>query len=113
MLDQQFRHRRMTADTRRRMAALGLARTARCALRPIAAPVLVSAAPGGTPITGQTSRVARVNYRKLGAYGVKVSEIGLGSWLTYGGYLAEARAAAFIQRGFQLGRNFFDIANVQ
>src|SRR5918996_4459950 len=112
MLDQQFRHRRMTADTRRRMAALGLARTARYALRPIAAPVLVSAAPGGTPITGQTARVGRVNYRKLGVYGVKVSEIGLGSWLTYGGSVAEEHATACIHPAFELGVNFFDTANV-
>jgi uncharacterized Ntn-hydrolase superfamily protein len=55
MLDRQFGHRRMTADTRRRIAALGLARTTRYALRPIAAPGFVSAAPDGAPTTGQTS----------------------------------------------------------
>jgi hypothetical protein len=49
MLARQFGHRRMTADTRRRIAALGLARTARYALRPIAAPGLVSAAPERRP----------------------------------------------------------------
>src|ERR671919_2317899 len=57
MLDRQFGHRRMTADTRRRSAALDLARTARYALRPIAATGLVSAAPAGAPLTGQTSGV--------------------------------------------------------
>jgi voltage-dependent potassium channel beta subunit len=53
-----------------------------------------------------------VNYRKLGVYGVKVSEIGLGSWLTYGGSVAEERATACIHRAFELGVNFFDTANV-
>jgi voltage-dependent potassium channel beta subunit len=53
-----------------------------------------------------------VIYRKLGAYGVKVSEIGLGAWLTYGGSVEDERATACIHRAFELGVNFFDTANV-
>jgi 1-deoxyxylulose-5-phosphate synthase len=53
-----------------------------------------------------------MRYRKLGAWGVKVSEIGLGSWLTYGGYVADEQATACIRRAFELGVNFFDTANV-
>src|SRR5919198_3391701 len=53
-----------------------------------------------------------VRYRKLGAWGVKVSEIALGSWLTYGGYVEDERAIACIHRAFELGVNFFDTANV-
>jgi aryl-alcohol dehydrogenase-like predicted oxidoreductase len=53
-----------------------------------------------------------VRYRKLGTRGVKVSEISLGSWLTYGGSVADERATACIRRAFELGVNFFDTANV-
>jgi aryl-alcohol dehydrogenase-like predicted oxidoreductase len=53
-----------------------------------------------------------VRYRKLGTRGVKVSEISLGSWLTYGGSVADERATSCIHRAFELGVNFFDTANV-
>ena len=53
-----------------------------------------------------------MEYRRLGGSGVKVSEISLGSWLTYGGTVAEQQAAACIHRAYDLGINFFDTANV-
>jgi voltage-dependent potassium channel beta subunit len=53
-----------------------------------------------------------MQYRKLGKWGVKVSEIGLGSWLTYGGTVAEENAISQIQFAYDQGINFFDTANV-
>ena len=53
-----------------------------------------------------------VEYRRLGGSGVKVSEISLGSWLTYGGSVAEEEARACIHEAYELGINFFDTANV-
>jgi aryl-alcohol dehydrogenase-like predicted oxidoreductase len=53
-----------------------------------------------------------MRYRRLGSWGVKVSEISLGSWLTYGGSVAAEQATACIHRAFELGVNFFDTANV-
>ncbi len=53
-----------------------------------------------------------MRYRQLGASGLKVSEISLGSWLTYGGYVEEQRAIDCIHRAFELGVNLFDTANV-
>jgi aryl-alcohol dehydrogenase-like predicted oxidoreductase len=53
-----------------------------------------------------------VEYRRLGGSGVKVSEISLGSWLTYGGSVAERQAKACVHRAYELGINFFDTANV-
>ena len=53
-----------------------------------------------------------VEYRRLGGSGVKVSEISLGSWLTYGGSVAEEQATACIHKAYELGINFFDTANV-
>ena len=53
-----------------------------------------------------------MRYRRLGASGVQVSEISLGSWLTYGGHVADRAAEACIHRAYELGINFFDTANV-
>ena len=51
-------------------------------------------------------------YRRLGASGLKVSEICLGSWLTYGGATEEQVAETCIEKAFDCGINFFDTANV-
>jgi aryl-alcohol dehydrogenase-like predicted oxidoreductase len=53
-----------------------------------------------------------MNYRKLGRTGLKVSEISLGSWLTYGGYVERENAVNAIDAAYELGINFFDTANV-
>ncbi len=53
-----------------------------------------------------------MKYRKLGASDLNVSEISLGSWLTYGVGVEKEKAAACINRSFELGINFIDTANV-
>ncbi|MCK9222527.1 MAG: aldo/keto reductase family protein [Limnochordia bacterium] len=53
-----------------------------------------------------------MRYRSVGKSGLKVSEIGLGSWLTYGGYVDETTAMDCIRKAYELGINFFDTANV-
>jgi len=53
-----------------------------------------------------------MRYRNLGRWGVKVSSVGLGSWLTYGGNVEEATARACIERAYAKGVTFFDTANV-
>ncbi|GAA3409081.1 aldo/keto reductase family protein [Paenibacillus hodogayensis] len=53
-----------------------------------------------------------MKYRKLANTGLKVSEISLGSWLTYGGYVERDNAVNSIRRAYDLGINFFDTANV-
>lgn len=53
-----------------------------------------------------------MNYRRLGGSGLKVSEISLGSWLTYGGYVERENAVNSIKTAYDLGINFFDTANV-
>jgi len=53
-----------------------------------------------------------VNYRKLGAGDIEVSEIGLGSWLTYSGGVEREQAEACVEAAFDAGINFFDTANV-
>ncbi|MDX2231143.1 MAG: aldo/keto reductase family protein [Leptolyngbyaceae cyanobacterium bins.349] len=53
-----------------------------------------------------------MKYRQLGKHGVRVSEICLGSWLTYGSAVESDAARACIERAYDLGVNFFDTANV-
>jgi voltage-dependent potassium channel beta subunit len=53
-----------------------------------------------------------MQYRRLGGTGLKVSEICLGSWLTYGGATERSTAEKCIDRAYDLGINFFDTANV-
>jgi aryl-alcohol dehydrogenase-like predicted oxidoreductase len=53
-----------------------------------------------------------MRYRRLGASGLKVSEVSLGSWLTYGGHVADRAAQACIHRAYELGINLFDTADV-
>jgi len=53
-----------------------------------------------------------MNYRRLGSTGLKVSEIALGSWTTYGGSVDQDAATRIVHRAFELGINFFDTADV-
>ncbi len=50
-------------------------------------------------------------YRRLGGTGLKVSEISLGSWLTYGNGVADDTAVKTIKQAYDVGINFFDTAN--
>lgn len=52
-----------------------------------------------------------MQYRKLGKTGLKVSEISLGSWLTYGNATEQDTAIRTIEHAYDLGINFFDTAN--
>lgn len=53
-----------------------------------------------------------MEYRRLGRAGIKLSTIGLGSWLTYGNGVDDGEARRCIRRAFDLGINFFDTADV-
>ena len=53
-----------------------------------------------------------MRYRKLGKWGVKVSEVALGGWLTHGRSIDDATTASIVNRAFELGVNFFDTADV-
>jgi aryl-alcohol dehydrogenase-like predicted oxidoreductase len=53
-----------------------------------------------------------MEYRQLGSSDLQVSEISLGSWLTYGVGVERDQAAACVDKAFELGINFIDTANV-
>jgi aryl-alcohol dehydrogenase-like predicted oxidoreductase len=53
-----------------------------------------------------------MRYRKLGSSDLEVSEISLGSWLTYAGGVEADQTRACTEAAFDAGINFFDTANV-
>lgn len=53
-----------------------------------------------------------MTYRRLGRTGLKISEIGLGSWFTFGKKVDPDESIRCIRRAFELGVNFFDTADV-
>ncbi len=53
-----------------------------------------------------------MNYRRLGASGLKVSELSFGSWVTYGNQLGADLARECMAAAFDAGVNFFDNAEV-
>jgi aryl-alcohol dehydrogenase-like predicted oxidoreductase len=53
-----------------------------------------------------------MNYRRLGSSDLEVSEISLGSWLTFSGGVAFDQTRACTEAAFHAGINFFDTANV-
>src|SRR6266536_1825566 len=59
-----------------------------------------------------TDTVEDMRYRRLGASDLQVSEISLGSWMTYGGAIPREQAEACVAKAFEAGINFIDTANV-
>src|SRR5271155_1909651 len=53
-----------------------------------------------------------MNFRKLGSSDIEVSEISLGSWLTYSGGVAREQSEECVKAAFDAGINFIDTAKV-
>jgi aryl-alcohol dehydrogenase-like predicted oxidoreductase len=53
-----------------------------------------------------------MKYRKLGSSDLEVSEISLGSWLTYGAGVEADKGRACLAEAFDQGINFIDTANI-
>lgn len=51
-----------------------------------------------------------MNYRHLGKAGLKVSELSLGAWVTYGGQVGQEMAEKCMLAAYEAGVNFFDNA---
>jgi voltage-dependent potassium channel beta subunit len=51
-----------------------------------------------------------MNYRRLGKAGIKLSELSLGAWVTYGGQVGEDVATECMSAAYEAGVNFFDNA---
>lgn len=53
-----------------------------------------------------------MHYRRLGKSGIKVSEISLGAWVTFGNQLDESAAKRIVHAAYDQGVNYFDNADV-
>jgi len=53
-----------------------------------------------------------MHYRRLGRSGLKVSEISLGAWITFGNQVDERLADQLIHAAYEQGINYFDNADV-
>ncbi|MBD3307954.1 aldo/keto reductase [candidate division KSB3 bacterium] len=53
-----------------------------------------------------------MEYRRLGKYGLKVSELSLGAWVTFGEQVGEGGARECIHAAYDAGVNYFDNADV-
>jgi voltage-dependent potassium channel beta subunit len=53
-----------------------------------------------------------MEYRQLGNHGLKVSELSLGAWVTFGGQVGEDASRECILAAYETGVNFFDNADV-
>jgi len=51
-----------------------------------------------------------MNYRRMGKTGLKLSELSLGAWVTYGGQVGEEVAEQCMVAAYEAGVNFFDNA---
>lgn len=51
-----------------------------------------------------------MNYRRLGKAGIKISELSLGAWVTYGGQVGEDIALKCMSAAYDAGVNFYDNA---
>jgi len=51
-----------------------------------------------------------LKYRRLGSAGIKLSELSLGAWVTYGGQVGEDAAMKCMSTAYDLGVNFYDNA---
>ena len=53
-----------------------------------------------------------MEYRRLGHHGLKVSELSLGAWITFGGQVGQDVARECIMTAYDAGVNFFDNADI-
>ncbi len=64
-------------------------------------------------VTNQGGMLApHMKYRRIGRSGLKISEISLGGWLTFGRTLDKSTSDAITRKALELGINFFDFADV-
>ena len=53
-----------------------------------------------------------MEYRRLGHSGLKVSAVGLGTWLNFGSHLGDPEAGRIVRKALESGVNLIDLADV-
>jgi len=53
-----------------------------------------------------------MHYRRMGQWGLKLSEISLGTWITFGEQIEEQTAIDLVHAAYEQGVNYFDTADI-
>src|SRR5664279_1654539 len=64
------------------------------------------------PAAHRNDKESRMEYRRLGSSGLRVSELSLGSWITYHNQVDATAATEMLAAAMDAGVNFFDNAEV-
>ncbi|KAL1116371.1 hypothetical protein AAG570_004846 [Ranatra chinensis] len=65
----------------------------------------------GESVTNSRQLTPGLRYRNLGKSGLRVSNIGLGTWVTFGSNVSEAEAEAIVEAAYYSGINLFDLSD--
>ena len=65
-----------------------------------------------TIFAAPTDKLINMRYRRLGRSGLQVSELSLGSWLTFGKLITDDTAEDLMRVAYDSGINFFDNAEI-
>src|SRR4029079_4535933 len=66
----------------------------------------------GRPASSSPRYSRRMEFRRLGRSGLKVSELAYGNWITHGSQVEEDAAVACVRAALDAGITFFDTADV-
>lgn len=81
-------------------------------MRPGPLPVKAPRSGGTRDPTRRSGTLSRMQYRNLGRSGLSVSEVSLGSWLTFGSSVDRKATRDLVHKAYDLGINLFDTADV-
>lgn len=56
--------------------------------------------------------ISSFSFRNLGRNGLRVSQLGLGTWVTFGGQISDEVAEELVTVAYDSGINLFDTAEV-
>ncbi|XP_068960200.1 voltage-gated potassium channel subunit beta-3 isoform X2 [Petaurus breviceps papuanus] len=79
---------------------------------PIARPLGPAAVTHSGPLRESTGRGTSMKYRNLGKSGLRVSCLGLGTWVTFGSQISDETAENLMTVAYEHGVNLFDTAEV-
>lgn len=68
--------------------------------------------PSHLPVSRQSSVTPGIRYKNLGKCGLRISNVGLGTWVTFGSQVSDETAEEILTYAYENGINIFDTAEV-